>query len=352
MSCSLGLSKTELPALLALASWLLPSSADAGEPITLDLVAKGQEGSSHPQLLLTGHAMIDRLLVQLTCGATSARHDGSLGTGERAALDLPVPVGRHRCEGSLVASMADGSEGELPLDFQVEQLRPMVVEAPRQHLDLEARQLQVRADRALSQVEVEVYCETGSMLGHGSVPAGAAAPGSLVAVDWSAGQGEVMRIHVKVEDVDGFWAGVDLFPWSYNIPHEDVVFETARWKILPVEEPKLDDVLERARQVMQRFSATEIVMNLYVGGYTDTVGDAGSNQALSQHRAQAIASWFQAQGFERAIFYQGFGESALAVSTPDETDEQANRRANYVIAAEAPPPSSEFPRSAWKPLGP
>lgn len=324
--------------------------ASAGDPITLDLVAKGQEGSSKPTLVLVGHATVDEVRVELRCGSVRVQQGGSLSSGTKMEIPIEIPVGRVTCSGSLSALFGDDGEGQMPLSFEVEQLPPMEIQVPRDKLDLDGRSLVLTADRAVEQVEVEVYGETGSMLGHGTAPVGGQPAGTALDASWSADPGEVLRIHVKVLDVDGFWAGVDLFPWSYNIPHEDVVFETAKWEVLPAEAPKLEDALHQASEVIQRFSATQIEMNLYVGGYTDTVGDPGGNQVLSQHRAQAIATWFREAGWERPIYYQGFGEAALAVSTPDETEEQANRRANYVIAAEAPPPSSEFPRSAWTKL--
>ncbi len=343
------------PALALLGSLVVSSlcmipQARAGDPITLDLVAKGQQGASHPMLVVVGHAQVDQVRVELRCGSVHATATGSLNSGEKLEIPLEVPVGRVSCSGNLVAVFGDGGQGEMPLSFDVHQMPPMEIRVPREELDLEGRSLVLSADRAVQQVEVEVYGETGGMLGHGTAPIGGLPAGTALDVGWSAEDGDVLRIHVKVLDTDGFWAEVDLFPWSYSIPHEDVVFQTAEWAVLPAEEPKLRDALELAMEAVQRFSATEIEMNLYVGGYTDTVGDAGGNQVLSQHRAQAIATWFREANFNRPIFYQGFGETALAVSTPDQTDEQANRRSNYVIAAEAPPPSSEFPRSAWTEL--
>ncbi len=328
---------------------LAPATAQDGEPITLELVAKGQEGSSHPALILRGYVPVDQYTVKLRCGGTQVSHSGAMGSGDLVSIPIEIPVGRVTCSGTLSATFGEDS-GDMPLSFEVQQLPPMQVLVPREQLSLEGRSLVLTADRSVEQAEVEVYGETGEMVGYGSAPVGGMPPGSPISLDWSEPGTDVLRIHVKVLDSDGFWAGVDLFPWSYDIPHEDLVFETAKWEVLPAEAPKLDDALRQAREVIQRFSATQIEMNLYVGGYTDTVGDAGGNQVLSQHRAQAIAAWFRDAGFDRPIYYQGFGESALAVSTPDETDEQANRRANYVISAEAPPPSSEFPRSAWKPL--
>jgi mono/diheme cytochrome c family protein len=42
---------------------------------------------------------------------------------------------------------------------------------------------------------------------------------------------------------------------------------------------------------------------------------------ISRARAQSIASWFRHRGLKIAIAFEGFGESALLIKTPDETDE-------------------------------
>ena len=71
-----------------------------------------------------------------------------------------------------------------------------------------------------------------------------------------------------------------------------------------------------------------------------------SRSCFFQWGSQA-ASWFQKRGFPGAIWVQGFGESVLAVGTPDETDEPANRRCVYVLSAQAPRPSPDLPKAAW-----
>jgi outer membrane protein OmpA-like peptidoglycan-associated protein len=90
-----------------------------------------------------------------------------------------------------------------------------------------------------------------------------------------------------------------------------------------------------------------VEIQLYVAGYTDTVGNSASNQGLSERRAKSIARWFSTRGFAQPIHFQGFGEDALAVGTPDETDQAANRRAIYILAAQPPPTGPTLPRSAW-----
>jgi hypothetical protein len=228
----------------------------------------------------------------------------------------------------------------MPLRFEVEMLNPLKIEVPRDQVNLKAQTLVVRADRPIGRVEVSAWNGDGKLVGNGSGGAGT--------VKWD-GSGEVVRIEVKVVDEHGFYSEMMLFPWFYNIPHEDVVFATAKWDITEAEEPKLVAAKVQADEVVRKYGEFAKV-NLYVGGYTDTTGDNASNQTLSEQRARAIATWFRKAGFQGEIYYQGFGETAPAVATGDGVDEARNRRAVYILAAEQPPASADTPRANWKKL--
>ena len=106
--------------------------------------------------------------------------------------------------------------------------------------------------------------------------------------------------------------------------------------------------LRKYRRAMGDASA-KLDLQLYVGGYTDTVGDAQDNLKLSQARARSIAEYFKRKGVEIPIMYAGFGERALLVKTPDNTDEARNRRALYIVA-NTPPQGEGFPGGAWRRL--
>ena len=69
-------------------------------------------------------------------------------------------------------------------------------------------------------------------------------------------------------------------------------------------------------------------MHFCIEGHTDTVGDAQTNKALSERRANAVVSYLATQyGLERGKFEPvGMGKDGLAVPTPDQTDEPRNRR--------------------------
>lgn len=341
------LSVSALGASLALGALSLPALAQ--DAIQLKVHRHGQEGGPSPALSLIATESLD-YAVQVACGAARVERSGSLASGDTVRLELDTGRGRHRCSGELSITLQDGSAGAMPLDFTVDHLAPLVVKVPRDTVDLAAGSLKVHADRPVELVEIELFGESGR-LGGGETRNGGRAPGTPVLASWMPlpDNSEVVKVHVKVTDVHGFWGGVDLFPWYYEVPHEDVVFASGKADIQATEAPKLTDALGRIQEVEARYGKYAPV-RLYVAGFTDTVGNAASNRSLSEARARAIARWFQGQGFTGEIYYQGFGEKGLAVSTPDETDEERNRRATYIVAAEAPPVSGGLPGSSWQPL--
>ena len=65
-----------------------------------------------------------------------------------------------------------------------------------------------------------------------------------------------------------------------------------------------------------------------VGGHTDTAGPPDYNMKLSQRRANTVAAELVKAGIPAHIVTtEAFGETQLAVQTPDNTPDQANRRA-------------------------
>lgn len=330
--------------LLTLASGL----AHAQDAVSLEVVKAGQIGTSAPGLVLKMNQDAPALTVKVDCGGARAVHDGPARAGERIELRIDAPVGTHACKGSLFGRFADGSEGEMPLGFTVTVHPPMVMALRPGSLDLQKRSLDVVMDRATSKVEITALGPKGVQVGYGLAPVGASAQ-APVNVEWKQDGGEVLKLLIRAFDTDGFWSELELVPWSYSIPHEDVVFATNSSEIGAGEEPKLASALADARGVLDKYGA-DVVIKLYVGGHTDTVGDASSNQKLSMARARAIAGWFKKSGFPGEIYYQGYGEGNLAVDAGDEVDEPRNRRASYTLAARPPEASGGGGDYGWQAL--
>ncbi len=229
---------------------------------------------------------------------------------------------------------------------------PITASIPANSVDLEAKQFSLVTNHAPEEVKIEVIADDLSTLGESTFAVTDAKKGSPVRVTWEQqGEGEVFRILVRAFDEYGYWAGVEIIPWSLVVPHEDVNFPTGSHEILADEAPKLEDAWKEIVKALDKYGEWIPTPTLYVGGYTDTVGDASSNQSLSERRALAIAQWFKKRSASKvAIRYQGFGETALAKETPDNTDEIVNRRAVYIITPGGHPSGKDTPRANWRGL--
>ncbi|MFT4979991.1 MAG: outer membrane protein OmpA-like peptidoglycan-associated protein [Myxococcota bacterium] len=329
---------------------LWTSLALAEDAFTLEVVQVAQQGTGLPRLSVLVNSDLSALSIDLRCGSLPVTAGGAPSAGERLDVDIPLPSpGTASCTGSLAATFTDGSHGTMPLQFDATLLAPIEVTADREQLDLQAHALVVALSRPAARVTVEASGLDG-ILGEGSVDVTGLPAGEPISISWSQPDGaEVLQLRLRAEDAEGFWAALDLFPWSYAIPHEDVVFASGAAEVRTTEAPKLTEAMSEISAVEAKYGQLAQV-NLYVAGYTDTVGGGAVNRALSERRARAIAAWFRAAGFTGAIFYQGFGEEGLLVETGDEVDEPRNRRAAYIVAAEAPPPSPAMPGARWSRL--
>ena len=66
-------------------------------------------------------------------------------------------------------------------------------------------------------------------------------------------------------------------------------------------------------------------------GHTDTMGPAEYNQTLSISRALSVSDYLTGEGVTGSIAPSGKGESDPRVPTPDEVNEQENRRVEIRI---------------------
>lgn len=99
----------------------------------------------------------------------------------------------------------------------------------------------------------------------------------------------------------------------------DVFFDFDKYNIRPDAMAELDKVAD--------VLVGDTTVNFLVWGFTDTAGPFDYNMKLSVRRANAVADYLEAKGVARnRMTIEGFGETKLAVETPDNTPLQANRR--------------------------
>jgi outer membrane protein OmpA-like peptidoglycan-associated protein len=288
-----------------------------------------------------------RVVADLVCGDKAFHLDSTLSPGKPVKLQLAgLPEGEHSCTGEVDMQTTDGTTGSMVLTFQVASLGLLPLSTTIDEYDRANQRLVVHAGRPVEAAMASVFGAKGALLAE--VQADLSDPQSL-RFAWTTQGQPVVRVLVQARDVYGFSSQLELLPWEYLVPHEDVVFPSNSHELLAVELPKLERSWAEVAKAIELYGSV-VPISLYVAGYTDTVGDGASNQGLSERRARAIAQWYRTRGFSGPVYYQGFGETVLAVPTGDSVDEQANRRAVYLLAAGTPGKSRDVPRADWKRL--
>jgi len=340
-----------LVTLLALPAW-------AGGPgFRLKFIDKVLAGEGKPGLVVLPDTSVKRVKLTLRTagGKKIVRKAKRIPAGHEHRFSWRQAAGRVHYQATLTAVDSAGHETTTQFEFPVVVAKPLSVRVDKGLDQLKDHKVSLKANGPIAKVEYSVSDKTHAVVRQGEIAFGPAPAGASVDVQWEALEGEITRIVLKVFDEAGFWAGVELAPFWVEIPHEEVEFANGKWAVRPTEAPKLDRAYTRIQEetVRQREASkwgVNLDLRLYVGGYTDTVGRPADNQALSEKRARAIARYFRKHGFKGPIYYQGFGEGALYVETPDNTPEPKNRRALYMLANAPPPRSGALPRAAWRRL--
>lgn len=223
----------------------------------------------------------------------------------------------------------------LPLGAE-EKLPPLEVIVDKQKVDLENGRLEVKLSRPAARVTLKVLGQSGAVVAQVDQAFSGTAAGAPLVVMWTVKSGDpVARIEVYGYDTQGYYKGVAITPWSFQVPHQEVIFETNSAVIRKSEEQKLKNSMSTMRGLIKRHASLGAI-TLYVAAHTDTVGTGDYNRKLSTRRAQAIARWFRRHGLKIPIAFDGLGETVLKVATKDEVAESRNRRVDYSLALEPP----------------
>ena len=109
-----------------------------------------------------------------------------------------------------------------------------------------------------------------------------------------------------------------------NMP-SNVTFATDRDQVIPPFYPTLDSVAI----VLRKFDKTLID----VDGHTDSVGNAGYNQDLSERRANSVANYLASRGVDpRRMSAMGYGLERPIASNASESGRAQNRRVEIAIS--------------------
>jgi outer membrane protein OmpA-like peptidoglycan-associated protein len=333
-----------LPRTLAACALLGLAAPAVANDVDLRVDNRAEPGQK-PKLTIVVNKDLESAIVTLDGGGQRFKQkQGPQTAPGQLHFELPqTKAGVVQWKGSLEVTFADGASGSMPLAFATEVLSAdFTFGFGKDDLDLAGDRLTLKSERATARVEIEVYGDDDELLASAAQDYSPAIPaGQPVPVSWvPKKKADVLRLRITVHDDRGSYRSSDSFPYSITIPHEDVVFDTGKSVIRADQEPKLRATLPEIEKAVKRFGpamkAAGATVRLFVSGHTDTVGPASSNQALSHARAVAIATWFARQGVPVGVYARGFGESVLKVQTPDETDNETNRRVDYDIGVNGP----------------
>jgi outer membrane protein OmpA-like peptidoglycan-associated protein len=327
----------KLASSLALVLFLAPLAALA-QAVDVSITSNPPPGKGVPAIHLTIGAPIAgfELKLQRNDGHTvNVRGGGEPGVTR--TLQLEQPEGRFQYTGELVVVFPDKTRESMPLDFETELASRLQLFFNRhKDADLENRRLVFRLSRPASSAQVQVVTDTGQYAMNDEVRFNGEPAGTPLEIKWPDAPGQVIKIALRAFDSNKQFVGMEFFPGYFEIPHEDVNFDTGKWDIRSDQEAKLE---KSRRLISEKLSiyGKAVKTRLYIIGHTDRVGSIESNRTLSLNRARSIATWFRQRGLGiNAYYYEGFGEEWLRVGTPDDTPEERNRRAQYLIAVDDP----------------
>jgi outer membrane protein OmpA-like peptidoglycan-associated protein len=247
-------------------------------------------------------------------------------TAERVRTFLAIWLGA-------VLALSTGSAGPAHAQSKLK------LEIKESDIDIPARTLHFRlSGGSVKSVDFELFSPEGAKLHAGHEDYTRSVPGEPLAVTWPdlGKKAENFRIELKFNAADGGWVTFQIVRFYIEVPHEEVEFDSGKADVKADQQGKLEKPLGLLKEAATKYSQLMNV-SLYVAGHTDTVGASQDNQRLSERRAQAIAQWLGAHGLKGLpIYVRGFGEGSLAVNTPDNTPEQKNRRAQYIVSSFAP----------------
>ncbi len=306
---------------------------------------KSTTDSDGPVLVLKVTDLVKGGKLTISGGYSKSMKLQRMNPGKVLRIPLKVKKGEHTIDVKVESTTLNDEKVAIAFQFNVARVEPMKLMIDRDKVDTTKGVIPFRVNVPLDRAEVEFFDTDGNKIGTEIEQFGGKS-GNLV-IDWSAGE-EIGGISIVAYDTQGFWSSVLLEPWWIEIEHEEIIFDFGKATWQKSEEPKLEKSLAEIKSAMKKHAKHRPDMRLYVAGYTDRVGSAAQNKKLSEARARAIAKWFKKKGVDMPVYAQGFGESVMAVKTPDETPEERNRRAIYVLGNGPPPTSNDIPSAAWK----
>jgi outer membrane protein OmpA-like peptidoglycan-associated protein len=335
--------------LLTLAVPTVARAQVSGDDLGFSIIGHVEASKAKPALVFKPTVAVGGLQIQCkrSDGQMVYLKSGPIKRGQERRVEIPQGKGVFQYDCQMSGKAGGQGFGGFVLQFEVKVGDVPKISLRPEDVDEAGRKITVKLSEPAGKLTLDILGDNGQPIDSVTKVFAGEAPGTPLTIEWKQDESAVVaKFMLQAYDPAGYWSGIESVTFV-DIPHEDVVFESGKADILPTEEPKLLTPLADIQKQLQKVQGV-LTISLYIGGYTDTVGKTEDNQELSRKRAQAIAQWFAKKGLQVQIFAQGFGERALRVQTPDNTDEARNRRASYVLSVQPPPANRGFPSRDWQ----
>ncbi len=323
------------------------ASAQLGAPIpdpARFAVILQHPDSKPAQMRIQANDNISDINVSITHCAknTVTQHIPSIAKGSTYDFSWQQPQGSYNCSIKMTGKDSNGNKWTVNNDFQMASLASLGINLELRGLSADINDLTFNTTHPITKASLVVTADDGSTMD--SLSKDFNPPQKDHTFTWEKTGQKPALIELRVEDSNGAWSTNTVC--SIDIPHDDIVFDTGKSAIRKDQEPKLLETLQRIQETQAKYD--RVMMQLYITGYTDTVGSVESNDKLSRERAQSIAAWAKKHGLNIEIYYRGLGERVLHTQTPDETPEAANRRAQYILSNIPPVDFTDIPAGQWR----
>ena len=312
------------------AAGLISTAAYAQDAFRYELIQNHSDNQPAQMRLVAVQNLVNVKVVVSNCGPKQVVQSfPGIPAGQSVSFSWAQPAGLYQCTIDIVGKTEAGGKLQSKSYHDFASIAHLSLDVNLRELSPDLSQLTLHANRPISEASLTVSAEDGSLIDSVDHTFDAKRD---VTVSWTPNEKRPALIDIKIGDGKGSTANYIVL--YFSIPHKDIVFDTAKSNIRPEQAPYLQDSLEKIQDILSKYS--KVAMDLYITGYTDTVGSVSSNDKLSQERAKSIARWFKSHGLNIPTYYRGVGERALAVQTPDETPNEQNRRAVYILSNRAP----------------
>ena len=304
--------------------------ANAQDALKYEMLQQHLDSQPAQLRVVAGDSLKNVKITIADCGPqTVMRSIGSMTSGQIETISWKQPLGRYQCRVDITAQTSLGSAVRAKGTHEYVSTAALSMNIDLRALTPDVSDVMLHTNRPVQNASIKVTAEDGSAID--SVET-AVDNQKDIKLSWTPTNKRPAVIEIRVEDGSGAWANSTIV--YFQIPHTDIVFDTAKHAVRPDQEKYLQESLDKINEIIARMS--QVAVDVYITGHTDTVGSAAANDKLSTARAKAIAMWFRKHGLKVPAYYRGVGERDLAVKTEDETPNEQNRRAVYIISNHAP----------------